>query len=212
MTRFKSALQNNKGLILFLVFYLCARTGYADWSPVPSDSMEPTIYSGDVLLVNKTAYGPTLPFLNIKLMNWGAPERGDVITFVPPHTSTLFVKRVIGVPGDSLVIEDGRVFVNGQSFAYAENDRASDRLVFSETHGDVSYAIQYSKARPVSGASVNIAIPEGKYFVMGDHRNNSADSRYWGLVDESNVMGKVNRLAVSFSGERSFVSSIGKSL
>jgi len=87
-------------LLALLLFMAMFRTAVADWSYVPSGSMEPTLFAGDYLWVDKTRYGPTLPLLNTRLVSWNQPERGDVVTFIPPHRDQLFVKHVIAVPGD----------------------------------------------------------------------------------------------------------------
>ena len=170
--------------------------------------MEPTIYAGDFLLVDKTAYGPSLPFLNIKLWNHGTPERGDIITFIPPHSSDLYVKRVVGVPGDNIIIENANLFINNTRIPQKLVSSDAKSTILNESLDTVTHNIKYSTNRPVSSPDLDLVIPENKYFVMGDHRNNSSDSRYWGFVDEDKIMGKVNRLALSFSSKRAFILSL----
>ena len=212
MRQFLQILKNNKGLILFVIVYAFSRTAVADWSKVPTGSMEPTIYPGDYLLIDKTAYGASIPFVNVKLWDAGAPERGDIITFIPPHESRLFVKRVIGIPGDRIVIEGERIYINDVQVQHDDVIADSSGVILSESFDVVSHSIKYSQGRPVSSRKIDLVVPGEKYFVMGDHRNNSADSRYWGFVDEENVMGKVNRLVLSFASERGFFESLGKSI
>src|SRR5690606_7233190 len=104
------------GTICFLLGVLCFRTAVADWSPVPSSSMEPTIYPGDVLLLDKTVLGPAIPFTHTRLAQRAQPQRGDIITFMPPVPDPdTYVKRVIGVPGDRIRTDGLRVFVNGEA-------------------------------------------------------------------------------------------------
>jgi signal peptidase I len=189
-----------------------SRTTFADWSRVPSGSMEPTIYPGDFLLVNKTAFGPSIPLVNIKILSWGHPARGDIITFIPPHTSELFVKRVIGIPGDEILIQKDRVFINGALMPHQLVSTLPETSLLEESLGNIHHLIQYSHDKAIPSDTQKFQVPEGKYFVMGDHRNNSADSRFWGFVDEDNVMGRVDRLLLSFASEREFFSSVGQKI
>lgn len=209
MNKVVHIIRTNKTFFLFIFLLAFSRTAFADWSKVPSGSMEPTIYPGDYVLVDKMAYGASVPFMNVKLWNSGSPERGDIITFVPPHTTDLFVKRVVGLPGDSVVIEDTNVVINNVQIQHQHISTNSSNTIFSESLDTITHDIQFRLDRPSSFHTLNIVVPKGKYFVMGDHRNDSVDSRYWGFVDEEKIMGKVNRLALSFSSERAFLSSVG---
>lgn len=197
-----------RAFLLFLFLLMFFRTAYADWSPVPSGSMEPTIHPGDVLWVDKTSFGPSLPFLNKRLVTWGHPERGDIITFIPPHEDQLYVKRVMAVPGDSIRIEANAIYINGLRLEQSVRESSDDRIVGIENLAGKLHAFQISTDRSIRYFGRTITVPEGKYFVMGDHRNDSVDSRAWGFVDEGNVMGKVSSVAVSFSGQRSGFSRI----
>lgn len=209
MNKIFNILKSNRAFLLIFILFMFSRTTFADWSRVPSGSMEPTIYPGDVLLIDKTAFGPSIPLVNIKILNWGHPARGDIITFIPPHTSELFVKRVVGIPGDEILIEKDNVFVNGVLMPHHLVARSPEAVLLEESLGDIQHLIQYSSHKPIRSDTQKFLVPDGKYFVMGDHRNNSADSRYWGFVDESNVMGRVDRLLLSFASERSFFPSLG---
>ena len=196
-------LREYRSFLLFLLLIMVFRTGYADWSPVPTSSMEPTIYPGDVVWIDKTAYGPSLPFLNKRLLTWGEPARGDVITLIPPHEDVLYVKRVIGLPGDTLRIDGNAIEVNGKLLEQGIVEQRDDAILGVETIGGAEHAFKLSTERGVPYVGETITVPPGKLFVMGDFRNNSADSRYWGFVDERNVMGKVTAIAVSIADERS---------
>jgi signal peptidase I len=205
-------LKENKAFVLIFILFMFSRTTFADWSRVPSGSMEPTIYPGDFLLVNKTAFGPSIPLVNIKILSWGHPARGDIITFIPPHTSELFVKRVIGIPGDEILIQKDRVFINGDLMPHQLVSTLPETILLEESLGNIHHLIQYSHDKAIPSDAQKFQVPEGKYFVMGDHRNNSADSRFWGFVDEDNVMGRVDRLLLSFASEREFFSSVGQKI
>lgn len=207
-------IKNNAGLAVTLVCVLFFRTAIADWSPVPSSSMEPTIYPGDVVLLNKTILGPAVPFTKSRLLDFAQPQRGDIITFIPPHTSETYVKRVIGVPGDRIRTEGLRVFVNGEALPFFITDpgQVSGLLQGRETIAGREHAIQVDLRRGMIQLDGELTVPEHAYFVMGDFRNNSKDSRTWGFVSEDKVLGTVTRLAVSIADEREMLDSIGESL
>jgi signal peptidase I len=203
MQLLKKIIIESRSFFIFFLLIMFFRTAYADWSPVPTSSMEPTILPGDVLWVDKTSYGPSIPLLNKKLFSWGQPERGDIVTFIPPHTSDLYVKRVMAVPGDVIHIEENNITINGTAVEKAFNflDEGNN-LVGTEILAGKEHLFQINRNRRVPYFGETIAVPEGKYFVMGDFRNNSEDSRYWGFVDEENIMGKVTGVAFSYSGFR----------
>ncbi len=205
-------LRNIRPFLLFFIFLATFRTGFADWSPIPSGSMEPTLYPGDVVWIDKTAFGPSIPIINKKLFSWGQPERGDIITFVPPHTDQLYVKRVIGVPGDRIRIEGMDVYVNGQKLQQHEIAATQKYLLGQEQLDRNTHAFQLTRGIPVPWVGRTMQVPRGKYFVMGDHRNNSADSRFWGFVDGEKVMGRVTAVALSVSPRRELFSRLALSV
>jgi signal peptidase I len=202
MGKLKAFLREYRGLLLFVSLLMVFRTTYADWSPVPTGSMEPTIVPGDVVWVDKTTYGPSVPFLNKRLFTWAHPKRGDIITFVPPVEATLYVKRVMAVPGDTIRIEGNAIYVNGERLQQSVVEETDQFLIGTETIGGREHVFKLSAGRELPWFGRSVVVPEGKLFVMGDHRNNSGDSRYWGFADQANVTGKVSHIAVSFSGER----------
>jgi signal peptidase I len=176
--------------------------------------MEPTILPGDVVLVNKMILGPAIPFTRSRLFSFGEPERGDIITFYPPGKDEQYVKRVIGVPGDTVRTDGLRLFVNEQevSLANLDVDNGSRLVTGLETLNGVRHQVMAYADRPIRQVSVSITVPPGNYFVMGDFRNNSEDSRYWGFVPEKNIIGKVSRLLLSTAEERSFLGSLGQTI
>jgi len=198
--RIRSFTRRNAGLILFVLGMFCMRTGVADWSYVPTGSMEPTLYPGDWLLVSKRHYGPSIPFTDSRLFTLGEPSRGDVITFYPPHTDELFVKRVVGIPGDSIEVTGRDVYINGERIPRRVLETADGVLVAEERLGDVTHKVQFAERSPPS--AFRAVVPEDKYFVMGDNRDNSSDSRFWGYVDSEHIVGKVTHVAASFSSRR----------
>ncbi|WP_027014715.1 signal peptidase I [Comamonas composti] len=180
---------------------------------IPSGSMIPTLLVGDLILVNKFTYGVRLPVINKKVVDLGSPERGDVMVFrYPPQPSLDYIKRVIGVPGDEVAYLNKRLTINGQPVAASELPDFLDRDVmayfkqFEEKLGDKPHRMIINPGAPafVQGAGdfafkdhcrysvegVSCKVPEGHYFVMGDNRDNSLDSRYWGFVPDENIVGK----------------------
>jgi signal peptidase I len=177
--------------VLLVVFIL--RSFLVEPFQIPSSSMVPTLQVGDYILVNKFTYGIRLPVVRTKVISINEPQRGDVMVFFPPHMNdTYFIKRVVGLPGDTITYRDKRLFVNGESV-----DRESlgvlpiDNSRFEmgiETLGDRQHLMQVDQARPAGDFS--LVVKAGHYFMMGDNRDNSSDSRIWGQVPEEDIVGK----------------------
>src|SRR5688500_15634370 len=207
-------LKNNSGLLILFASIFMFRTAIADWSPVPSSSMEPTILPGDVLLINKTILGPAIPFTEARLFAFAQPQRGDIITFTPPHKDQTFVKRVIGIPGDRIRTEGLQVFVNGKALPLAIIDQGQDGglLKATEIIDGRTHLITLDTSRSIHQLAMDVPVPPHAYFVMGDFRNLSEDSRFFGFVSEDKVIGRATRLMVSIAEDRGFFSSIGQVL
>lgn len=167
---------------------------------IPTGSMIPSLNVGDYIVVNKYSYGIRLPVIGTKIINISEPQRGDVMVFIPPHKPDYYVKRVVGLPGDHVRYGDDKViYINGepvvQEFVSFLEDRNPPVLYSTEELGDVTHDIYTSPApnylRPgywmQSGGRT---IPAGHYFMMGDNRDNSEDSRSWGVVSEDKIVGK----------------------
>ena len=180
---------------------------------IPSGSMIPTLQIGDFILVNKYTYGIRLPIVNKKVVELNQPQRGDVMVFRYPKDESMdYIKRVIGVPGDVVKYDNKRLTVNGQPATYApqadylDGERLTYSKQYQETLGTVTHNILNDADRPayVSGpddfpfrenctynqTGFTCKVPTGHYFMMGDNRDNSADSRYWGFVPDKNIVGK----------------------
>jgi len=216
------------GAELFVVIALMftCRVALADWPKVPSGSMEPTLRVGDYLLVNHLAYGPRLPFTNTAI-EFGRPERGDVVVFrYPLDVSEFYVKRLIGVPGDVVRFRNGTVSVNGEpvqteqlSDGTGENVRIEDsgqwllrETVQSRQHvvkinpfvqGRLAPNLQQPElaknCRAESAAVWECTVPAGRYLMLGDNRDGSADSRVWGFLPHEQVYGKAVRVLFNLS-------------
>lgn len=166
---------------------------------IPTGSMIPTLNVGDFIVVNKNAYGVKLPVIGTKIMDVGEPKRGDVMVFIPPHDPNYYIKRVIGLPGDHIRYANKTIYVNGEPLEQEYVDFINTRrppVVYSlETVGDITHDIYTSPSptyiRPGSWLwPEGRVIPEGHYFMMGDNRDNSSDSRVWGPVSENKIVGK----------------------
>jgi signal peptidase I len=182
--------------VILAVFLI--RSFIAEPFKIPSGSMMPTLLAGDFILVNKFTYGLRVPILNNTLIEISHPKRGDVFVFhYPPDPSIDYIKRVVGLPGDKVLYQDKQLFINGQKIDTAYIDDYSYESTglnqvhakrFEEQLGDVKHDLlieENSMSR--EGA---FEVPKGHYFAMGDNRDNSRDSRYWGFVPEQNLVGK----------------------
>jgi signal peptidase I len=159
---------------------------------IPTGSMIPTLLVGDFILVNKYAYGIRLPVIGTKVFEMDEPKNGDVMVFIPPHEDEYFIKRVIGIPGDRVRYQDKTLYINdekqSQVFVAQIPPDKPRYLVYSESLGDVEHLIHRNPYRDTR--SLEWVIPEGYYFMMGDNRDQSSDSRYWGMASEENIVGK----------------------
>ena len=168
------------GLVLLVAALFAARSSLADHYYVPSGSMEHTLYAGDRVFVNKMAYGLRLPFTRMEIIDVSGVERGDVVIFDSPRDGVRLIKRIVGIGGDRISVNDGHLFVNGDSQAtgVADIERIGDQLVsLNLSHGggpDLPF----------------VEIPRGMVLAVGDHRGRSLDGRIFGLVPESEIYGK----------------------
>ena len=177
--------------VLLVVFVL--RSFLVEPFQIPSSSMVPTLEVGDYILVNKYTYGIRLPVIRTKVLALNNPQRGDVVVFFPPHMNdTYFIKRVVGLPGDTVEYRNKQIFVNGER---VERERAAEQFAQSshnitgrESLGESEHLMQVDTRRPSSDFSV--VVRPGHYFMKGDNRDNSSDSRVWGQVSEKDIVGK----------------------
>jgi signal peptidase I len=193
-------------LVIWLVV-ASARSAIADWHDVPTGSMKPSIVEGDRIVVNKLAYDVRVPFLGRGVARNAGPARGDVVVLRSPADGTRLVKRVVGLPGDRIELIGNRLIVNGTPAAYEELDRGiveqvgpadRERHQFAaERVGGNAHPVMVDPAR--GGWDFGpITIPADHYVVMGDNRDNSADSRAFGFVSRQQIEGRVVGVAASF--------------
>jgi len=201
------------GLFPVIVVVFLLRSFLFEPFKIPSGSMIPTLLVNDLILVNKFHYGIRLPVINTKVWNNQEPKRGDVLVFrYPPKPSLDYIKRVVGIPGDEVAYLNKRLTINGQPVPktalpdFFDEDSMRYAKQFEETLGGKKYRLLNDDDRPafIAGASdfefkqncryssegVVCKVPQGYYFMMGDNRDNSLDSRYWGFVPEKNIVGK----------------------
>lgn len=178
--------------VLFVVWVL--RSFLFEPFTIPSGSMLPTLQVGDYILVNKFSYGLRLPVLGTEVVPIGKPERGDIMVFkYPVEPRVNYIKRVIGIPGDTIRIHEGRVYVNGQvqaREAIVFPGAESWELYFEELAGSTPHLIRQEDGRERSSPQGTWEVPAGHYFMLGDNRDNSRDSRFWGFVPDQLIVGK----------------------
>lgn len=194
--------QNYKSLLLFLVLMALFRSAIADWNDVPTGSMNPTIIEGDRILVNKLAYDLRIPFTHVSLFKRGDPLSGDIIIFDSEVSDLRLVKRVIGVPGDVVSMNNNVLSINGQQLSYQSlgGDQIASTVDAVEQLSGQQYTV---RTRPGSRVSsfAPLTVPQAYYFVLGDNRDNSADSRYIGFVPRDEIIGRSRSVVLSLDYE-----------
>ena len=205
-----------RSLFPVLAFVLALRSFVVEPFRIPSGSMMPNLLVGDFILVNKFNYGLRLPVLNTKVVPLGEPRRGDVMVFRFPGNSpddptigTDYIKRVIGLPGDVVAVQDNRVSINGVAVAYAPGgvyvgggsgmDMTGANLL-NEDLPNHRHTVLEMPGNGFDRRNGTWTVPAGHYFVMGDNRDNSADSRYWGFVPEANLVGRAMLIWLNCEG------------
>lgn len=197
--------RQNKSFIVFLGLMFVFRSAVADWNDVPTGSMKPTIVEGDRILVNKLAYDVRVPFTHISLLKLADPERGDIVVFDSVASGKRLVKRVVGVPGDSIALVDNTLIVNGTALDYQVLDVAGDSIDKLENLGGVQHPVRLRKQGSRLSNFATVVVPEGYYLAMGDNRDNSADSRVIGFVPRNEIVGRSRRVVLSLNYDNYFI-------
>ena len=202
----KNWLQENKGFLVFLMLFGVFRTAIADWNPIPSGSMRPGLLEGDVVFVNRLAFNVKVPLTDVVLARTGEPQRGDVVTFSSPSDGTRLIKRIMAVPGDVVEMRDEKLIINGQAATYTEVEQVMEPIGqgrytqaqrFDEKLGKQQQRIQVLPQMVARRNFAAMTIPPDQYRMLGDNRDNSADSRYIGLVPRNLLIGRAVRVLVS---------------
>jgi signal peptidase I len=191
------------GLVVFSI-----RSSFADWNDVPSGSMKPTILEGDRVYVNKLAYDLKIPFTTFHLLEWANPQRGDIVVFYSPYDGKRLVKRVIGLPGDTVELRKDALILNGQPVRYqpfagdslldlSSSERTS-HIFATENLPGCEHAVAVWPSVPARRDFGPFKVPAGQYFMMGDNRDDSFDSRYYGPVERKRILGQATIAVLSF--------------
>lgn len=208
-------------LLILAIVMFSIRSSLADWNDVPSGSMQPTILVGDRIFVNKLAYDLKVPFTTWHLTEWSNPQRGDIVVFYSPHDGTRLVKRVVGLPGDTIELRNEQLIINGTPVDYTPlNTELAEQLPKAERPGSQfateklpghEHAVMAMPSLPAKRTFGPVHVPEGSYFMMGDNRDNSFDSRYFGTVERKRILGKATTVVLSFNHENYWMPRLRRS-
>ena len=222
-TALRRWLRDNAKFLAFVLLFGVFRTAIADWNPIPSASMHPNLLEGDVVFVNRLAFDVKVPLTDVIVAHTGDPRRGDVVTFFSPQNGMRLIKRVIGLPGDTIEMRGKRLYVNGAVASYEELGLADEPLaprgvkalhVEEDTAGN-RHEIQWLARRGERDDFGPLTIPADHYLMLGDNRDNSEDSRWFGLVPREKLIGRAVGILVSADYKDTWAvrfSRFGKSL
>ncbi|NRA85720.1 MAG: signal peptidase I [Gammaproteobacteria bacterium] len=204
MKKIRMLIAQNKQFLVFIGLMCVFRSAVADWNTVPSGSMLPTIQIGDRIGINKLAYDVKIPFVNISIARLSQPQRGDIVVFESAAAGKRMVKRVIGLPGDSITMINNALSINGRPLNYNPSFDDQTTTYISES---------FSNNSPPNGHTIGltkdqasdfdyfgpVTVPEDMFLVLGDNRRNSADSRIYGFIPRNEIIGKAQNVVVSFN-------------
>ncbi len=202
----KNKILNEIRIFLLMVLIVSSlRSALADWNDVPTGSMKPTIEVGDRVVVNKLAYDLKIPFTTINIFKWADPGRGDIVVLFSPADGTRLVKRVVATPGDTVAMYNNQLFINGKPAMWSPLMSADDpeqglTFVADESLGGRSHKVMLTPQVPAVRSFAPTKVPPGSYFVLGDNRDNSNDSRFIGFIGRKRIVGRAT--AVAFSLDR----------
>lgn len=213
--KYKEWIKWLRDIMLLALLIFGARSAIADWNHVPTGSMKPTILEGDLIFVNRLAYDLKIPFTTWHIAEWGNPKRSEIVVFFSPANGDRLVKRIVGVPGDTVAMHRNKVYLNGTPLSYTPLDKIFLQPLAESDRKRYQFSQEKLATQPhpvmilgenVPGSSFGpIEIPDGKYLVLGDNRDNSADSRYIGLVDRSAIVGRATRVIASWNRDHFYL-------
>ena len=199
-TTWQKRWHDNKSLLFFIALIIVFKSSLADWNSVPTGSMQPTIVEGDRILVNKLAYDLKLPLSHVALWTWSNPERGDIIVFDSKVENNRLVKRVIGMPGDVIAMQNNQLFINGELARYSDQSTDMQFLRAIEDLAHHPHAMQInSRQSSLASSFAPVTVPDGTYLVLGDNRDNSKDSRFIGFIPRSEIIGRARYVVMSLN-------------
>lgn len=197
---------SGKPILIVIIVLSAMRSSFADWNDVPTGSMKPTILEGDRIFVNKLAYDLKVPFTNWRLVEWSEPQRGEIVILFSPKDGTRLVKRIVGVPGDRIELRNNRLAVNGSVLEYdyggagdALDDDVPSHVILEEHLGDHEHTIAVTAGLTAPRLFGPVTVPADSFIVMGDNRDNSADSRVFGFVPRDRIVGRSSRVLISLN-------------
>lgn len=200
-----------KGFFIFLALMVLFRSAIADWNDVPSGSMLPTIVEGDRILIDKLAYDVRIPLTHVTVARLDEPRRGDIVVFDSKAADTRLVKRLIGVPGDVISMRDNRLYINGKPAEYGNLYFTDDAVFAIESYGAMHHSVEITPKRVSPYRSFGpVTVPKDQYLVLGDNRDNSADSRVRGFIPRQEIVGRVRYVVISLDPERHLMPRIDR--
>jgi signal peptidase I len=201
-----SWIRNNRGFLVFILLFGLFRTAVAEWNPIPSGSMRPTLLEGDLVLVNRLAFSLKVPLTNVVVARLGEPNRGDIVTFFSPTDGTRLIKRLVAIPGDTVEMRNKILIVNGSPATYEPIGKAMEQLApgvktealrLDERTGARDHVVQWLRQPDEHDSFGPVVVPADRYLMLGDNRDNSADSRYFGLVPRELLIGRAVAILAS---------------
>ena len=187
-----------RGFAVFVVLMVIFRSALADWNVVPTGSMKPTIVEGDRILVNKLAYDFNIPLTHISLHRFADPRRGDIVVLDSKAADTRLVKRVIGLPGDIVEMRDNHLAINGIPARYSGIEHQADAIFAIESYLNMSHRIELARTGASRFSTFGpVTVPKDHYLVLGDNRDNSADSRFYGFIPRDEIVGNAKTVVLS---------------
>lgn len=202
VSRLGKFLREQRGLIVFLCLMAVFRSSFADWNDVPTGSMRPTIVEGDRIVIDKRAYDLRIPFTHLSIWQQGDPQRGDIVVFDSERAGMRLVKRLIGLPGDVVMLRGNRVFVNGQEARLSATGSNPEGTLADEALPGRTHAVQLARFAGPRADFGPVEVPEDHYFMLGDNRDNSMDSRWYGFVPRAEIVGRAHHVAFSLDSTR----------
>ncbi len=200
----------NKVFFVFICLMLVFRSAVADWNDVPTGSMKPTIIEGDRIFINKMAYDVRIPFTLVSLYKVADPVRGDIIIFDSAASNKRLVKRVIGVPGDTVSLRDNVLTVNGQELEYNLVEHSGNIIEQTEDLLGVTHRVWVNEFGSRLSKFKAVTVPKGSYLALGDNRDNSGDSRVIGFVPRKEIVGRSRSVALSFDYDNYYIPRSGR--
>jgi signal peptidase I len=203
-----------RSILVIVVAVTAFRSAIADWNDVPTGSMKPTILEGDRIVVNKLAYDLKVPYTRWRIAQWGDPDRGDIVVLSSPADDKRLVKRVVGLPGDTIAMIHNQLVVNGHPVNYLPLDpelvaafepQGKNRLFAAEELDGQTHAVMITLGARTLRSFGPVQIPGDRFFLMGDNRDESFDSRHFGYVGRERIIGRAMAVAGSVDPDRYFL-------